>query len=196
MGFISHCSAERPWSPVRLNLSPSPPPGSAFWPPCLYSRCACHPPTCSASSPSRPPCPRQHSPCPTCSGEVLLSACLESSLLGLDKDEKQRPILTEARSRRKEGRRLPNIFWTTKGAVTPESRAKGEGSKPASVTLSLGHVLSCSPGKSQRFHQNASRGCSPPGPPPPQCPEPVFLRGYLRKKYGPEFWKGQEEKGD
>lgn len=175
---------------MGLNLSPPLPRLCLLTSPSLFTLRL--PPThLLPSSPSPLPGPREHSPCPTSSGEVLLSACLESSLLGLDKDEKQRPILAEARSCGKEGGRLLNIFWTTKRAVTPESGAKGAGSKPASVTLSLGQVGSHSLGEPQPLHQAESKGCSPPGPLTPQGLEPVLLSGYLRNKYSPEFWEGQ-----
>ena len=81
-----------------------------------------HPP---ALSPPRRPL--QHPLCPTSNREVFSSACLGSSLLGLDEDQKQRPVLTEAWSCREGGSRLPNSFWTTKEVVTPEPRANGGG---------------------------------------------------------------------
>lgn len=155
MGIASRSSTKRPSSPASLNLSPSPPPGPAFWPPSLHSCCACHPPTR----------PLQHPLCPTSNREVFSSACLRSSLLGLDEDQKQKPVLTEAWSCGEGGSRLPNIFWTTKQAVTPESRANGGGeaslhqdSGPGVVFLRVSLMVSARLGV-------AAAAYSPPVPP-------------------------------
>ena len=123
MGIVSRSSTKRPSSPACLNLSPCPPPGSAFWPPSLYSCCACHPPTCSVSSPPPPPAPAL----PHLQQGGLLLRLPRKLFIGIRQDQKQRPVLTEAWSCREGGSRLPNSFWTTKEVVTPEPRANGGG---------------------------------------------------------------------
>lgn len=194
MGFITHCSTVSPSSAVGPDLSAFPPPASAFWP-----RTLCRPPHPPALPPSRLGSLAPSSP-PPAPPPAVLSACPARSLLGLDKDEKQRSVLTEARSCEKEGGRLPNLFRTTKGAQTPEAGAKVGRGKVATVTPSLGRVLSCPLGRSQRFYQAARYGLftsrSPHPPPPRKCRTPVLLHGYSRNHYSPEFWEGQEEKGD
>lgn len=161
MGVVSHSSAKRPSSPVRLNLSPFPRPGSAFRPPSLYSCCACHPPTCSVSSLS--PLPTLPLPHLQQRGASRLPR-LESSLSGLDEDEKQRPVLTEAQSCGKGGSRLPSILWATKGAVTLSPEQTGEGRRACIGTPALGLVLRVSLTDSTRLGVGAV-ACSPPGPP-------------------------------
>lgn len=190
MGVVSHSSAKRPSSPVKLNLSPFPRPGSAFRPPSLYSCCACHPPTCSVSSLS--PLPTLPLPHLQQRGASRLPR-LESSLLGLDEDEKQRPVLTEAQSCGKGGSRAPEHLVDNKGSGDPEPRANGGGEASLHRYSGLG---SCAAGESHGLHQAWGGGCGLFTTRSPQCLELVLFNEYLRDKYSPELWKGQGEKED